>query len=648
MTAFAGIVRFDGTFGDHESAERLALSLGAAGVAGVQTVRRGEAIFARRSKEPLHLDGHERSGLADGGNGFAALACLDNRDELRARLGLSLAGGDRIADSDLVIRIFEREGEAGIARCLGAFCFAYWDRQACRLTLARDCLGRRALFFHRGDGFIAFATTLRALLALPAVPREPDETVLANFLALNLNEARRTFYRGVERVPSRTIVTIDRSGVQHRHYWTPDLTAPPPYSRDQDYVERARELLDQAVAAAIADTPRVAISASGGLDSSAIAATVARLGRAESVTCYTLIPPTGSQLDIGPDRYWDESDKMEALGRMHPSLALRFIAPETAHPFEEDETRYFARSQVPVLNPSNFGWFSHMRDAALASGHSVILNGTRGNLGLSWRGTLSLAALLSAGEWRRFADDFRAMARESRRSLPRTFASEVLKPVAPAWLRRTLYRIARGDPDSVAHFSALNPAYIAEKGLRAQWRVENFIEPWFGATGWDARRLRAHFLFDRNQFARDTVAMHGDALGFEQREPLGDRRLLEFLLTVPEPMFRRGGVPRSFARAVLADRLPPEILNERRSGAQAGLWFTRLNARREAVAEEIERLEASPLASRMLDLPRLKRLMAVWPANDQAAETHKWDYHLALHRGLHVGRFIRWVEGGNR
>jgi len=463
MTAFAGIVRFDGTFGDHESAERLALSLGAAGVAGVQTVRRGEAIFARRSKEPLHLDGHERSGLADGGNGFAALACLDNRDELRARLGLSLAGGDRIADGDLVIRIFEREGEAGIARCLGAFCFAYWDRQARRLTLARDCLGRRALFFHRGDGFIAFATTLRALLALPAVPREPDETVLANFLALNLNEARRTFYRGVERVPSRTIVTIDRSGVRHRHYWTPDLTAPPPYSRDQDYVERARELLDQTVAAAIADTPRVAISASGGLDSSAIAATVARLGRAESVTCYTLIPPTGSQLDIGPDRYWDESDKMEALGRMHPSLALRFIAPETAHPFEEDETRYFTRSQVPVLNPSNFGWFSHMRDAALASGHSVILNGTRGNLGLSWRGTLSLAALLSAGEWRRFADDFRAVARESRRSLPRTFASEVLKPVAPAWLRRTLYRIARGDPDSVAHFSALNPAYIAEK-----------------------------------------------------------------------------------------------------------------------------------------------------------------------------------------
>ena len=162
------------------------------------------------------------------------------------------------------------------------FCLCGWGckRAPFLLTFGRDCLGRRALFFHHGDGFVAFASDLTALLALPFVPRELDERVVASFLVLNPHDRKRTFYRGVERVPSRTMVTIDRAR-RARHYWSPDFDAPAPYRREEDYVERARELLDQAVMTATADTPRVAISTSGGLDSSAIAATAARFGRAE-------------------------------------------------------------------------------------------------------------------------------------------------------------------------------------------------------------------------------------------------------------------------------------------------------------------------------------------------------------------------------
>ena len=98
----------------------------------------------------------------------------------------------------------ERFGDAGVARCLGAFAFALWDAEARRLTLGRDCLGNRPLFYHRGPQFVAFATTLRSLLALPGVPRAIDELALAQFIAVNLREQQRTLYRGIERVPSRT------------------------------------------------------------------------------------------------------------------------------------------------------------------------------------------------------------------------------------------------------------------------------------------------------------------------------------------------------------------------------------------------------------------------------------------------------------
>jgi asparagine synthase (glutamine-hydrolysing) len=73
-----------------------------------------------------------------------------------------------------------------------------------------------------------------------------------------------------------------------------------------------------------------------------------------------------------------------------------------------------------------------------------------------------------------------------------------------------------------------------------------------------------------------------------------------------------------------------------------------MNDRRRDIAGDIERIEASPLASRLLDVPRLKRLMLEWPSDEHAAEARWKDYHLALGRGVHVGRFICSVEGGNR
>lgn len=645
MSAFAGIVTFDGATGDKRTEDRIGGAITTPRKGLVSTLRANGALFVQRSEGQA---GGAQQPIARGSGRilFAALARLDNRKEIGAALGLASNELARTSDSVLIYRMWEGSGAAGIARCVGAFAFALWDEQARRLILCRDCLGTRALFFYRGGDFVAFATSLNTLLALPGVPRELDDVALANFLALNVGEPRRTFYRGIERVPSRTLVAIDRAHVRHEHYWSPDFGAPAPYRRVEDYVERARELFDQAVAATTADTPQVAIFTSGGFDSSAVAATVARLGRAERITCYTLVPPADLQIDIGPFKYLDERDKVEALARMHPALNMRFITPEKLHPFEEDDTRYFARTSLPMRNPTNLGLFSFLRDNVAAEGHRAFLVGSLGNFGLTWTGAFSLLALLRDGKWGDFAHELHALSQQSGRSLARTIFGEVLMPGAPAALRRRLQRLRGRNPDSIARFSLLNPAILAEYDLVRQWHAQGF-DPSFVAAGWNARRVRTYYMFDHNQLARESKAMYEEHHGLEMRDPHADRRLLEFLLMVPESMYRQNGVPRSFARAVLADRLPREILDERRRGLQGPEWFRRLNARRRNFAVEVERLEASPLARRLLDLPRMKRLMDQWPADEHEAQKRMREYGLALARGVHVGRFIRWVEGGN-
>lgn len=554
MSAFAGVVCFDGASPDKKTEAQICRTIVALQAGRVDVVRAPGALFVRRTT-PSAPYGAWLIGSEHGRPTFAAVSRLSNREELAAALQISSSALAATSDAVLLLRMLERWGDAGIARCIGPFAFAQWDAEARRLILARDCLGERPLFFHRGKDFAAFATGLGALLAIPGVPRELDDIVLANYLALNLDEPRRTFYRGVERVASRTLVTADRERLEHRHYWSPNFAAPPPYRREQDYVERTRELLDQAVATATRDTPRVAIATSGGLDSSAVAATAARLGRAERITCYTLVSAAGTQIDFGRFKYPDERQKLEALGRMHPTLDIQLLAPERPHRLEEDDTRHFVRASAPVLNPSNSGHFSFLYDAVAAAGYRQLLMGFLGNPGLTWTGSLSLVSLFRSAQWRAFARELPALARDTDRGLARTLVGEFVVPAAPAALRRLIIRLRGRDPDSVARYSALNPDFVAAHGLAAQWRAHGF-DPWFTPVARHPAQLRAHYLFDNNQFGRDGMGASFDRRGFEITDPYADRRLAEFVLTVPEPMFRQNGISRSFARSVLADRLP--------------------------------------------------------------------------------------------
>jgi asparagine synthase (glutamine-hydrolysing) len=614
---------------------------------GRTVARRADGALMVQRLAPREMSGETYPFIGpDGRILFAALARMDNREELGNALGLTAAELAQASDAALLRHVLERWGDGGVAKCLGAFAFAHWDAAARRLTLGRDCLGNRPLFYHRGPEFVSFATSLGVLLALPGVPRAIDELALAQFIAVNIRDNWQTFYRDIERVPSRTLVTIGHSDVRRRHYWSPDLHAPPPYQRDEDYIERARELFDIAVAAATRDTPRVAIATSGGFDSSAIAATVARQGMAESITCFCMVPPAGTDIDVGPLRYIDERDKVGELARMYPNLDIRFIAPDRIHPKVQDDTFYFVRSNLPSLAPATFGTGRYMRDAIDAAGHQTLLVGTSGNFGLTWSGKLSLVELFRSQQWHSFAFELYAAARESDRSMARTFVSDVVMPTAPPWLRRFIYRMRGRDPDSVARHSALNPTFIAETGLAREWQKQGF-DTWFGPNECNAKRLRADRLFDHNQYSRDIRGLSEEISGFDVRDPHADRRLLEFALSVPETMYLRNGVPRAFARRVLADRLPRAILDERRGGANTPIWFSMLDARRNDIAADIERLEGSPQASRLIDLPRLKRLMAQWPKDANEAEGRMSDYRLALARGVHVGRFIRWIEGGN-
>lgn len=609
-----------------------------------RTVFCGSALFSL--DDPVEGRPGPRGCLLDDGRTLSvALARLDNRTELAALLSIPPAELSQHSDGALLLALYRRRGDAGVARCVGSFAFASWDRQESRLTLGRDCLGQQALFFHQANGICSFATDLRSLLTLPGVPCRLDEPTMASWIVLHLGDPRRTLYQGVERVPGRSMVAIDHRGARHRHYWSPALEGQRQYRRDEDYVERARELLDQAVAAATADTPRVAISASGGLDSSALVSTVARLGRAESIRCLSLVPPPGLTYPIGARQYFDEREKIAALQRMHPGIEVEWCVEGAVHPLESEPERFFDALAQPVRNPCNIGPFAAIPERAAAGGHAVCLVGALGNAGLTWPGPYSLLALARAGRLPSLLHEVRALEQGGRRGVWRGLLKDAVWASLSFALRSRFAAYRGRGAEHIARYSLLQPSLIAELGLERRWREQSF-GLWFNDSHWNPARLRAHRLFEDNAFGRDAGGSWSRLHGIERRDPLGDRRLLEFLLTVPEPLYRRDGVERSFARAVLADRVPQEILRERRRGYQGATWFQRLDARRTQVAEDIELAATSPLARRFIDLPALRRIFADWPADAAEAQGRALELRVGFLRALHVTRFLRWFEAG--
>ena len=648
MSAFCGLVRLDG----NPISDRIRLGLTAKPGQKVTSRRSQRAILVRRASPfPGESPSQSRPLSTSGGGLYVAKARLDNRLELADSLGLDRSELACLGDGALLLRVLERWGPEGLARPLGAFAFAWWQEEAGRLILGRDRLGCVPLFTHLGDGQIAFSTRLPALLSLPDVPRDLDEVALANFLAVNFEAARPTFYRGIERVTNCHALLWDGAQAREIRYWTPDVTAKPSTAPVADLVHQARELLDQAVANTLGGVDRVAISTSGGLDSAAVAATAARLGQCETITCFTLAPPTGVALETHPNRYADESDKVRALGRLHPALDMRFIRPQGLHPFDEDDTRYFLQTGGPVIGVTNMGWHGFLMDSVAAGGYSTLLDGNFGNQGLSWPGWLSHVDLWRSGRLWTLGRELHLRAHQTGQSLLSVARSEFFAWMAPPLVRDLWHRRPGGSrPKGLGSYSSLTPSAIKELGLETAWRDSGFDPANVMAArsrGYDGRQARAFLIYDHNPLAHEMPDLSSDLHGFESRSPLADQRLLEFLLTVPETLFRRDGIERWFARQVLADRLPPEILNETRVGAQCPEWFSRLNLKRGQLVRDVERLEASPLASRLLDLPRMKDLVTRWPKDDAEAHRQRLEYRLLLARGIHVGRFIRWVEGGN-
>ncbi len=209
-------------------------------------------------------------------------------------------------DTEVLLAAFAEWGEECLPRLNGMFAFALWDAQERRLTLARDRLGIKPLYYALAEGpegsaFI-FASEVKAILATGLVERALDAEALNQFLTFLWTPDPHTLFRGVRKLPPAHVLTWHKNEIKVREWWDVSFDEVEEGRGEDWWRERVLETLDRVVRMEmVADVP-LGSFLSGGIDSSTIVALMKHHSGGRKVSTYTIgIEAEDLRYDIIPD-----------------------------------------------------------------------------------------------------------------------------------------------------------------------------------------------------------------------------------------------------------------------------------------------------------------------------------------------------------
>ena len=465
-------------------------------------------------------------------------------------------------DTEAILHLYEDHGERCVDHLQGMFAFAIWDQKQRRLLLARDRIGIKPLYYQQVGNRLLFGSELKAILAVPGVPRRIDPAALQDYLTFLWIPAPKTIFEGIGKLPAGHTATLDDHGFRVCQYW--DLSFPEP-SHASEATLRG-QFLDQFQAAVrshqLGDVP-VGAFLSGGLDSSAVVALMSRPDAGPVVTN-----------SIGFDEAaYNELGHADAVAfRLETEHHREVVRPDAVGLVHQLAWHY----DEPFADPSAIPTFCVSRLARRQV--KVALSGDGGDENM-------------AG-YRKYKLHQRE--RAVRRWIPQGGRRFVFGPLARVypkadWLPRplraksTLRNLAATDPEAIyLSRAALDPAFA----LR-------LIRPEVRATGYDCRTVIAdvyHRSDARDPLARelytdiktylcDDILAKVDrasmAVGLEVRVPLLDHKFMEFMATIPSGCKLRGGVGKSLFKEAVRPILGAEVVDRSKMGFSVPLesWF---------------------------------------------------------------------------
>ena len=484
-----------------------------------------------------------------------------NYRELRQEL---LARGHRFrtaTDTEVLLHLYEEEGEECLTKLRGMFAFAIWDTRSQTLFAARDRLGKKPFVYARTPRAFLFGSEIKAIMTDPDMRSAPNFRAIDQYLTWQYVPSPQTAFDGVFKLPPAHFLRCDARGkVEIRRFWLPP-NGPKFDQATQDIEDELGRLLRECVRMRmIADVPLGALL-SGGIDSGSVVALMAQESSRPVKT-----------FSIGFDD--DEFNELpyarmvaERYGTDHHEFLVRPSAVETLPQLVRLYNEPFADSSaIPTWYVSNM-----TREHV-----TVALTGDGGDE--SFAGYTRYGQILA---WSRFD-----VIPSPIRGMLGAFAEHVTDQFpysnVTARLGRGIKMFASNLPEryrlimSILKTAEKRELYTPQfKALTAGNEVGGLDLPWdasMDSLDWMMRNDQSYYLPECLMVKADIASM---ANSLELRAPFLDHQLVEFAARVPSRLKHDGTTGKQLLRKVVRELLPPDILAKRKTGFGVPLakWF---------------------------------------------------------------------------
>lgn len=224
--------------------------------------------------------GHQPLSNEDGSIWIVFNGEIYNHLELREKLGARGHAYRTRSDTESIVHLYEEYGPDCVRHLRGMFAFVIWDKLRNKLFAARDRLGIKPFYYRLQDSTFVFGSEIKALLAYPGVRADFNSGVLAEYLAFGYVAGDETLFSGIRKLPAGHTLEFSGDGaLAIRRYWDLSVADDPKPRQRIYYVQRYRELLEDAVSSHLMSDVPLGVFLSGGLDSSAVAALTAKSRR---------------------------------------------------------------------------------------------------------------------------------------------------------------------------------------------------------------------------------------------------------------------------------------------------------------------------------------------------------------------------------
>jgi asparagine synthase (glutamine-hydrolysing) len=463
------------------------------------------------------------------------------------------------SDTEVLLRGYDEWGKEFVERLRGMFAFALWDPARKELLLARDRFGIKPLYYYAGDGFLLFASEVRALLSTGLVPRRLDATALWQYLGYQSVPAPRTLVAGVRLLePGHTMtVTPDGRRIEHE-YWSLLQAREPSADGVSETAARQRvgELLRESVAAHMVSDVPVGAFLSGGIDSSAVVALMREAGHC---------PRTFS---IGfAERAFDESE--------HAALVARTFGADHTHiPLSEAQLLDQLPQALGAMDlPSGDGINTYLVSRAVREkGMTVALSGLGGDELFGGYPSFSRLARIrdAARFWGRSPAILRSAAATAIRAAGRSSvaATKAAAAIATDGSLAAMFPLTRQVLSVEQRQALLEQRPLAAVTDRSD-PYDRLLADAFGAS--PNRDVFAQVSFaETRTYMHDVLLRDTDQMSMahalEVRVPLLDHVLAEYVVTLPDEFKASNGTPKRLLVASLEGLLPPVIVHRPKQG----------------------------------------------------------------------------------